>query len=327
MIRRYEARGIPLLMFSLALLNGQNAGDQRDRFVVDTNIVCHSKPTLDAVTSVALPVGTKFPVSQAAQTDGKTWYFDASSITRQNPSCWVYGPNTEALNILNPDRLRLAILDHILARKEVKLDEYVEVENFLIENNDSRRPSVGATIPGLVRFRLLQMLDRALQTTEMQNVKDRFGGESLTRAWVLSHGGLFEFFEPGGEWYIEPSRYWELFEANRSEPGAEELAWYAASLPTHTDECYSNCVLQQLVDRPLQYWKRYPNGPHIAEAISQAADRAHVAAEGACERTSPETAVPRERLTEIRASLTKVTHTGKEPILKSLDDIERKCRR
>jgi hypothetical protein len=326
---------VPLLLCPLALLNGQMINGKYvsggDRFVVDTNVVCHSRPTADTTTPRGLPLGTFLPVTRETQADGTIWYFDAGATTGEHPSCWVFGPNTALLDVLNPDRLRLAILDHILAREEVKLDEYVEVENFLTENNDSRFPSVGARIPGLLRFRLLQVLDRALQTTEMQNVGGRFGGEPLKRAWVLRHSDLFVFDEPGAEWYVEPGHYWELFEANRNEPWAEELAWYAASLPTHTDECYSNCVLQQLVDRPLQYWTRYPVGPHIAEALSRGADRAHVAAEGACERTSPEikeqTTVPRERLTEIRTSLTKVTHSGKEPILKSLVDIEQKCRR
>ncbi len=97
----------------------------------------------------------------------------------------------------------------------------------------------------------------------------------------------------------------------------------------HGDECDSNCVLQQLVDRPLQYWTRYPAGPHIADALSRGADRARVAADGACDHTSREiaeqTAVPRERLVEIRGSLSKVANAGKQPILKSLDQIERKC--
>jgi len=64
---------------------------------------------------------------------------------------------------------------------------------------------------------------------------------------------------------------------------------------------------------------RSPNGPHIGEALAKASDYVRGVA-GDCET--------RENLkvaTDIRASLSKVTHPSKQEILKAVGDIERKC--
>jgi hypothetical protein len=52
--------------------------------------------------------------------------------------------------------------DHVLARQNVPLDDYVEAANFLSGNPALHAPSGRLQISGLVSFRYLQMLDRAL---------------------------------------------------------------------------------------------------------------------------------------------------------------------
>ncbi len=154
--RRIRTCFIPFLLISICVIESEHWGPEGPLRRRHQRGVSFQTNLWTRLPLPHYPVGTRTRPSQETQTDGKTWYFDASSNTRINPPCWVYGPSTAALNVLDPDRLRLAILDHILARKEVKLDEYVEFENFLNENTDSRLPSVGTRMPGLLRFRLPQ---------------------------------------------------------------------------------------------------------------------------------------------------------------------------
>ena len=187
------------------------------------------------------------------------WYFDISA----SGTCWVYGPNTAVWHKSDPDSLSLAILDHILARKDVTFDEYVEAENYLMEEPAWRSEAGRKKVSGLLPFRWLQLLDRALRSSELNAIPQ----SPLLRAWILSHGDLVDLFGPTEEWYVRDHFYWQLFEANKGAPWAEELAWFASTLPVQHDECFTKCVLGGYVGGRLpQYWKRFPAGPHIAHS-------------------------------------------------------------
>jgi hypothetical protein len=109
------------------------------------------------------------------QVNGKTWYSERR--------CCVYGPGTEPLNHLETGALPLAALNHILARSDAKMDEYLKVERLLRDPYEWRSDST----PGLVKFRWMQMIDRVLAEARMQGSDDavqRFETEEL--AWFTS---------------------------------------------------------------------------------------------------------------------------------------------
>ena len=310
-----------VLALPLALVRGQNGSGERPRYSVEDNVRCHSKPALDSTSSDPIRLGTEIRSTRETQAGGQTWYF-SESCWLYGPG-WVYGPGTETFDAIGPERLLLGILDHILARKDVKVDEYVEVENFM--QDTARMPP--SSMPALFRFRWLQLVERVVETGEMQNSDQGAAGAPFRKAWMLSHNDLLQYYEPDAAWYVDSDQFWTLYEANKKSPWADELAWVASTLPTHTDECYSSCQLQQLTNRPLQYWTRYPAGRHVKDALNDGADRARAVAQDACRPGDPGSEVDPDDLEEIRDSLAEVTDPGKEPILNSLADIERKCRK
>ena len=127
------------------------------------------------------------------------------------------------------------------------------------------------------------------------------------------------YFEPDDEWYIRPEPYWSLFEKNKDAPWAEEIANTVGLRVIPSDECYSECALSKIVQGPLQYWTRYPNGKSIHEALQKAISHATYAVE-----TSIYNAPPQPTLNEIRRSLANVTVPEKRRLLDLLDEADRK---
>ena len=124
---------------------------------------------------------------------------------------------------------------------------------------------------------------------------------------------------------VPVSSYLQLLDANEAAPWAEELAWYAASASGYSDECYPECRLGEIQQRPFQYWIRFPRGPHIAEALKWANEEVRYPAEAACTGSDEYTMIGPETTKQIRDGLSKVTHPLKQELLKSLDEIDRKC--
>ena len=88
------------------------------------------------------------------------------------------------------------------------------------------------------------------------------------------------------------------------------------------DECDTTCILGGYnFERVLQYWARFPSGPHIAEALVKASKNLQQVVPKNCDKDDL------NLLADIRESLSNVTHPSKREILKSLADIERACAR
>ncbi len=287
------------------------------RFVVDTNVTCRSKPDLSPETSFGISIGTPVNIARQIESDGVTWYFTANG-------CWVYGPGTGVFHKAAPDMLLLAMFDHILARKNVPLNDYVAVENYLLEDPEWQAAAGRARVAGLLRFRYLQMLDRALATNE----GDTWHDNALVRFWLLTHRDVIDYDELGAEWYVTSRAYWQIFDANRNAPWAEELAWVASNLPVHSDECNFACQLNWVLERQGQYWSRLPAGARVREELGRAKSQILPVANDACASNEPSsyTVVPRALVGVIRRSLSKVSDPGKQEILQALARIDQKCR-
>jgi hypothetical protein len=145
----------------------------------------------------------------------------------------------------------------------------------------------------------------------------------------MSHRDLLADDSVDG-WYPRSAPYWQLYERFKQETWADELAWAASQRTRPTDECYSHCVLQvHLIDGPLQYWVRRPQGTRVNQALARAVDLAAYAASMACyDRRAPsqsQSPVPADLLRRIRASLSDVTASGKQQLLSHLADAEKRC--
>jgi len=277
--------------------------------VIGTNVVCRAQPSRNAPKVVTLRLGEIRGFSREARAEGGIWYFDEG-----RPSCWLPGPLTAEFVAGKPESALLAVADHILQRKDpVTFGEYVEAENLLL--NEAFSSSLQSS--GLLQFRRLQIVERV---TRVPSALGRIVfTDPLKRAWFIAHRDFLRYFEPDDEWYIRPEPYWSLFEKNKDAPWAEEIASTVGLRVIPSDECYSDCALSKIVQGPLQYWTRYPNGNSIREALQKAISHATYAIE-----TSIYNAPPQPTLNEIRRSLANVTAPEKRRLFDLLDEADRK---
>ena len=279
--------------------------------VIGTNVVCRAQPSRNAPKVVTLRLGEIRGFSREARGDGGIWYFNDGGRL----SCWVPGPLTAEFVADKPESALLAVADHILQRKDpVTFGEYVEAENLLL-NESLFFSSLQSS--GLLQFRRLQIVERV---TKVPSALGRIVFmDPLKRAWFIAHRDNLRYFEPDDEWFIRPEPYWSLFEKNKDAAWAEELASFVALRVIPSDECYAECALSKIVQGPLQYWTRYPNGKSIHEALQKAISHATYAVE-----TSIYNAPPQPTLNEIRRSLANVTAPEKRRLLDLLDEADRK---
>jgi hypothetical protein len=302
-----------------------------ERLVFDIGTRCYAAPDRASAVKRPIPVGTNFLVRREQQGDGTTWYF----IDQGNSmSCWLPGASTVEVDYRQSELAYLKMLDRMIERRDVRFEGYVEVDNLLADyaaQGSSRGQRITAS--GLLQFHRLLMLEHALSAPGAPR-DYRIEGEPLKKAWMLDHPGLIAYDEPGGSWYMRAQPYWDLYERNKQASWADDLAWVAATRYVGGDECYSDCILGKIIDRPLQYWTRLPTGAHVADAIQRGSELAKIAADQACEKNPAnlpdqpsESPVPHALVEQIRNSLTDVARPAKLDILNSLDEAERKCGR
>jgi hypothetical protein len=305
-----------LTVLALGLPRVATAQETVYRFVIDFDVTCHAAPDLASKSGRTVAIAGNLSVGRVVETGGTTWY----SLSR-DPSCWLHGPSTIASSGTDVLPSWLAMVDYQLRRQSVTWEQYVELENLLA--NPARRNRFGhqrLAASGLLRFKMLELLEQAL--AHAQRTAENIDADPFKRAWLIAHDASVFYYEPGGVWLVPGTTYWEIYEQNKGAAWAEEVAWVASQHHPATDACETDCVLDsQLIEGPLQYWKRYPNGPHIAEALRNAADRAKVA--GSCSGLE----TTRELVDQIRTSLAKVTHSEKRQVLKFLKELERPCSR
>jgi hypothetical protein len=308
-------RATPCFAFVLFLihpLQGQNwwlreAGDGA-RVIVETGVTCE---VLSGV-KIALPLGMPIRAGTEISESGKTFYSGFPAMA-PNSRCRVLGQTTTVWHTAEPDSLLLAILDHALAKQNATFEDTVAAENYLINTDARWRTQAGRDqISGQLQFRWLQLISRAVGLEGFNE------NNPLVESWILGHEELLDRLQ--GEWSVPPRHYWHVYQSNKTAPWAEELAWYVANLPVPHDECETTCILAGYIgDRILEYWTRFPSGPHIGEALVEASRMLREVDPAICDKDDL------KLLADIRDSLSKVTHPSKQEILKSLADIERTC--
>jgi hypothetical protein len=313
-----------LWLVSLAVLYAQDVlsiGEygyrvrQGDRIVIDTNLRCRANPSLDSSVSGRLALGepvTPGIVDEEALVGKVKWYRIKGS------RCWIYGPATFLWNTSDREPLALAILDR-LTKKDVRFEDFLAAEQVMVDSFGWKLDGQNARVSARLRFKILQMLDTAA------SFEDSFS--PAFRSWQELHGGLLRNApEPNQSAVtVPPEEYWRLFDANRNEPGADDVAWYASSWGPYSDECGAACFLDWVMRRQAQYWTRLPNGTHIRAALETANGDVWARGRYACESDFDSVSI--EDVVAIKKSLSAVTHPAKQVLLKSLDEIARKCRK
>jgi hypothetical protein len=288
------------------------------RMVIAAGVVCRAEPKPTAQTVYEYNLGDLIAVAKESQDGGTAWYFDQWHVSRESPSCWIYGPLTTEWRQSDEQAALLAAADHTLDHpQEARFEDYVAVEDLLSEYS-----SVVAS-SGLLQFRKLSLIKQATSRDDAHG--RQLNNQPLKKSWILSHGDVVFYFEPDDRWYIQPEPYWSLYGKYKQAPWAEDLAWAAAQVQIPSDECYARCILDKIDRTYLQYWTRYPRGSKVSEALAEATPMATYAASLACSDTDPAYSVPRPILEKFRSSLAHVTAPAKLSLLASVGDIERKC--
>lgn len=298
------------------------------RRAVEIRMSCRAQPGLAAPALARILPGDQIRVQLKTQVGQVTWYVDESHSYAPSPPCWVFGPATVELDEKNPGPGWLAMLDRVLARKDVKFEEYVEVDNALEEAGDwLRQDRKAIDESGLIQFRRLQMIEQMLGGDDAAN--DAVNGNPLKKAWILGHKDLVQYSEPSGHWWLRKAPYRELLERYKGEAFAEEIAW-ALTPDGPGDECDANCILEQIADGPMWYLSRYPAGAHAQAAMKDAMEGASQAAGMACSMDLPpdwRDPVKQDVVQKIRDALAKITLPGKPEILRSLNEAEQNCKK
>ncbi len=287
------------------------------RMIIASNTVCRADPNSTSAMVHAYDIGDLIAVANESTEGGASWYFDQWKVSGRSPTCWVYGPLTVAWDQSNEEPALLAALRHVLDEGNAAgFEDDVEVENLLIHYSSVVMSS------GLLQFQHLNLIAQAVSLESGRSL-DR---QPLKKAWVLSHRDVVFYFDPDDRWYIRPQPYWTLFEKYKQASWAEDVAWRAANVTMPSDECYANCILNQVEETYMQYWTRYPDGTKVDEALAKAAPMAKAAADIACQdKRETDYSVPRSLLEELRNSLVNVQAPGKQAFLQYLEETERKC--
>ena len=296
------------------------------RLVIGTGVGCRAQPDRDSPVVAPHAVGEPLTVRGVTRDrSGAAWYEVVGGRT-----CWVSGPLTVAFaGYDSPDTALVAVAEHALALgANASFEHLVAVDNLLLERRlrRTRYFRAPATVPPFLDLRHLQIVDRAARMIEGRRAAEK---DPLMNAWVLAHADVVTHFEPGDLYHVRGSQFWALYARHRTSPAAEEIAWTAAESPVFTDECYTECHLSVLAQSYMPYWREFPRGGHVLEAVAIGVRRVARAAQFcplvAAQYIQERPDEIRTLIGSLRESLQNVTIAGNDELLDHLSEIEATC--
>lgn len=327
-VRRHVGATIPLALFgALVLIAPLRIGAAQSsamHMVLDARTPCRTQPDTAARVVRVYDLGSIIDEERGAHLGTGNWLSTQSAyVSGPHPPCWVARASSVLLDPVHPESALLTLTERASASaRTVPFLDLVAIENLLLERYASTLEQ-----SGLLQFRRLLIVEKANAGL------DALSRNPLEVAWVRAHGDVLaqDPFSSGAYGLAAP--YWALYDRFKAAPWADEIAWHAAQLGRPTDECYSDCVLtSRILEGPMQYWLRLPQGANITAALALATKAAKYAADLACyDRTQrpplqSDSPVPPQMLDTIRNSLTLVPLEAKRALLDQLSMAEAKCR-
>ena len=294
-----------------------------DRAIIAHDVVCRPAPAkLPVANGPVLPLDYHFNTGRTDTVVARaTWTFVFDG-------CWVSKSLTAPGDT---DEHVLAIAEQFKATgqgwSEMNL---LRTYNVLSSRTRGHRDMVEASpILGLWRF---EVLDRWLSGIYRRHA------DPLVYAIVQSLGEDVRYFEPGGRWEVRDEAFLNLHEQYKEHPGAHEILWtYVNRGISHDCEGDFACTAHvRVMDRWAWYWIHYPQGPRVADAVSEALDvleyfmdlcrAARNAPPGSWEARGRRNIAwehgGAEVASDLRASLTEVEGATKAPLLNALSELE-----
>jgi hypothetical protein len=300
-------RAIVAAVLCFGAVTSTSAQEARERMVIGTDVACRTEPNRHAAVRRVYRLGELIDAAQQTQTDGTIWYSG-------DRGCWVFGELTVEIQRSSPEAALVAAADHALNRKNATFEELVAVDNLLTADLFGRNALASS---GLLQYRQLEIFRRI--TLDHGSKVRQILREPLKNAWFLAHRDVIKPFEPDDAYFIQVEPYWALHDKYPNQPWSEELAWTAAQIFIPSDECYSDCVFDKIERTYAEYWKRYPHGKFLNEAIQKAIPLATYAVQMSLYDTPPQPLLQR-----LRRTLDNVSSPAKSPLLDLLGEAERK---
>lgn len=289
------------------------------RWVIATNVACRAEPRTSAPVVRRFDLGDVVVPRRESATRNGVWYLE-TSWTR-DPGCWIYGPLTT--DGADRERALVNAADRILSRPErVAFEDYVAIDNFLrVTRLAAHSDTTVLERSPLLQLRWLQILERATRAVGSRRSVTR---NPLVYAWFVAHRAELRYHEPSGGWMLPADVYWSLYAEHRNTPWAEEIAWAAARGDLGGDECDAACRLDMLSRTYARYWKEFPQGRWVTEALTQGVRQTDYGLQAGCDYGGTAEAA-RVLATSIRESLAFVTNPRKDQLLAKVREIERIC--
>lgn len=312
----------PAAPLSLREETPEDPPEARELAIIAPGVACRERPSPRA-RGRSLPIDSHFSTVRAdTSVAGETWVFVRSS------ACWVAARHTASGD--TDEHVSMIVERFLTSGEGWSLDGFLRVYNVLSSRNRGHADVVEAS--AILGVRRLEVLEEALGFLSPRSA------DALTLAWVGSLGNEAAVTDEGSSWTVGDSAYLSLHEKHRGRPFAEEIMWKFASQSDAYD-CegdYSCEVEQRVAIRLARYWRAYPRGRHVAQAIERArallADGLETCS--AARGTEPDS---REATTwhwtywgargaeiagELVATLDGVTDEGKSPLIQALSALE-----
>ncbi|WP_420438558.1 hypothetical protein [Candidatus Palauibacter sp.] len=230
--------------------------EAREFAIIAPDVACREQLSPGAPGG-SLPVDSHFSTVRAdTSAAGETW------VLVRSKACWVAARHTAPGGT---DQHVSRIVERFLTSGEGwSLDGFLRVYNVLSSRNRGHAEVVEAS--AILGLRRLEVLGEALDFLSPRSV------DALTLAWVGSLGDEVAVTAEGHAWTVGDSAYLSLHEKHRGHPFAEEIMWkFASESDAYSCEGDYSCVVEQRVAiRLARYWRDYPRGQHVAEAIERA---------------------------------------------------------
>ena len=227
-----------------------------DMAVIAPDVACRHRPSRTAYSySRILPLDFHFRTERAdTSVAGEAWVHVGLR------GCWVLGEHTAPGD---SEEHVMAMTDRLLTSGEGwSSDNRLRWYNVLSSWNRGHREVVETSpVLGLARLRVLEVA--------LDELEARASGVR-THAWIASLGDEVTLTDEGHSWTVSDEAYLSLYEKHREDRFAEEILWtFASESAGYSCEGEFACFVRgAVIARLARYWKEFPNGAYIAEAVA-----------------------------------------------------------
>lgn len=305
------------------------------RIVSGSGVRLRAAPSVSAAEVEKLALGTLVDELEIGSKEEKIgsrsgrWYRIALPDGRDG---WIFGAFTIPVSGTDRDTAFMTLASARLVLERQTPNELLELHQLL-------RSAIGQasseTSRAGLEFWALLALNRYLRET------DRSSGSGAPPAAVSAYADELVYSEPAAMYMCKYNLFWDLYEACKGLPQADEMAWKAAHQPIPGEtEGFFDLMLAQADETSGRYLRAQPAGAHVGEALKDINEYIFVTAADETFREPsdiPEDELKRrlpdegrqgalDALARLRTAVESVTHSDRDALLRRLDGLAGRIR-